>query len=236
MPERFEAAGVLSMASKAETMAKKQLLEDIKTNPANFYRTPSDVARDRRFSDAEKLEILEAWERDARALSVADDEGMTGRRTKPAEDGGRSAPGDRESGAGRDQISRIQQIRRWLRSVGLDEARTGRHQGGMGLPESRPNGGFAGSRRRTTAFGRHPDVQRTRQHRRTGQASRHRACGHPLGSHLRRRQFAGRHLRTSERTRAGRCDAYAACAGSDAAALPAPASKACCLRAPPWWR
>jgi hypothetical protein len=78
MPERFEAAGVLSMASKAETMAKKQLLEDIKTNPANFYRTPSDVARDRRFSDAEKLEILEAWERDARALSVADDEGMTG--------------------------------------------------------------------------------------------------------------------------------------------------------------
>ena len=59
-------------------MAKKQLLEDIKTNPANFYRTPNDVARDRRFSDAEKLEILEAWERDARALSVADDEGMTG--------------------------------------------------------------------------------------------------------------------------------------------------------------
>jgi hypothetical protein len=78
MPERFVAADVLFMASKAETMAKKQLLEDIKTNPANFYRTPNDVARDRRFSDPEKLEILEAWERDARALSVADDEGMTG--------------------------------------------------------------------------------------------------------------------------------------------------------------
>jgi hypothetical protein len=77
-PERFEAASVLSKASKAETMAKKQLLEDIKTNPSNFYRTPNDVARDRRFSDPEKLEILEAWERDARALSVADDEGMTG--------------------------------------------------------------------------------------------------------------------------------------------------------------
>src|ERR1700753_2752054 len=59
-------------------MAKKQLLEDIKNNPANFYRTPNDVARDRRFSDTERLEILEAWERDARALAVADDEGMTG--------------------------------------------------------------------------------------------------------------------------------------------------------------
>jgi len=57
-------------------MAKKQLLEDIKIRPSNFYRTPSDVARDRRFSDVEKLEILEAWERDIRAR--ADDEGTTG--------------------------------------------------------------------------------------------------------------------------------------------------------------
>jgi hypothetical protein len=78
MPERFVSAGVVLRVPKGKAMAKKQLLEDIKTNPANFYRTPNDVARDRRFSDAEKLEILEAWERDARALSVADDEGMTG--------------------------------------------------------------------------------------------------------------------------------------------------------------
>jgi hypothetical protein len=69
---------LFSRVPKADAMAKKQLLDDIKTNPANFYRTPNDVARDRRFSDAEKLEILEAWERDARALSVADEEGMTG--------------------------------------------------------------------------------------------------------------------------------------------------------------
>ncbi len=59
-------------------MTKKQLIEDIKTDPSRFYRAPSDVARDRRFSDLERLEILQAWERDARALSTADDEGMTG--------------------------------------------------------------------------------------------------------------------------------------------------------------
>ncbi len=59
-------------------MTKKKLIEDIKINPARFYRVPSDVARDRRFSDEERLEILEAWERDARAMSVASDEGMGG--------------------------------------------------------------------------------------------------------------------------------------------------------------
>jgi len=78
MPERFGRAGVVFQRHRADTMAKKQLLEDIKNNPANFYRTPNDVGRDRRFSDVERLEILEAWERDARALAVADDEGMTG--------------------------------------------------------------------------------------------------------------------------------------------------------------
>jgi hypothetical protein len=59
-------------------MTKKQLLEDIKADPARFFRAPNDVIRDRRFTDPERLEILQAWERDARALSVADDEGMTG--------------------------------------------------------------------------------------------------------------------------------------------------------------
>jgi hypothetical protein len=59
-------------------MTKLQLLEEIKLNPARYYRAPTDVIRDRRFSDPERLEILGAWERDARALSVADDESMTG--------------------------------------------------------------------------------------------------------------------------------------------------------------
>jgi hypothetical protein len=59
-------------------MAKDKLIQDIKLNPGRYYRAPSDVSRDRRFTDEERLQILEAWERDARALSVADDEGMTG--------------------------------------------------------------------------------------------------------------------------------------------------------------
>ncbi len=43
-------------------MAKKKLVEDMKQNPQRFYRAPADVVRDRRFSDAERLEILAAWE------------------------------------------------------------------------------------------------------------------------------------------------------------------------------
>jgi hypothetical protein len=43
-------------------MSKKKLVEDIKLNPQRFYRAPSDVVRDRRFSDLERLEILAAWE------------------------------------------------------------------------------------------------------------------------------------------------------------------------------
>jgi hypothetical protein len=42
-------------------MAKKKLFEDIKAHPGRFYRVPSDVVRDRRFDDTERLEILKAW-------------------------------------------------------------------------------------------------------------------------------------------------------------------------------
>jgi len=61
------------MATKWE-----KFIEDAKLDPARYYRSPSDVVRDRRLSDAERLEILDAWERDARSLSVADDENMAG--------------------------------------------------------------------------------------------------------------------------------------------------------------
>jgi hypothetical protein len=54
-------------------MTKKQLLDEIKSDPARYFRSPNDVGRDRRFSDPERLEILKAWERDARADSVARD-------------------------------------------------------------------------------------------------------------------------------------------------------------------
>ena len=42
-------------------MSKKKLFEDIKQNPPRIYRAPGDVLRDRRFADAERLEILQAW-------------------------------------------------------------------------------------------------------------------------------------------------------------------------------
>jgi hypothetical protein len=50
-------------------MTKKKLFEDIKHNPARIYRTPGDVLRDRRFGDADRLEILQAW----RASTTAED-------------------------------------------------------------------------------------------------------------------------------------------------------------------
>ena len=46
-------------------MAKKKLLEDIKSHPPRFYRAPNDVMRDRRFDDSERLEILRAWRGEA---------------------------------------------------------------------------------------------------------------------------------------------------------------------------
>jgi hypothetical protein len=50
-------------------MSKKKLFEDIKQNPARIYRAPGDVLRDRRFADAERLEILQAW-RDGQPGSI----------------------------------------------------------------------------------------------------------------------------------------------------------------------
>ena len=46
-------------------MSRKKLVDDLKQNPARFYRSPADVIRDRRFNDEERLAILEAWEIDA---------------------------------------------------------------------------------------------------------------------------------------------------------------------------
>ena len=50
-------------------MSKKRLFDDIKQNPSRIYRAPGDVLRDRRFADAERLEILRAW-REAQAAPV----------------------------------------------------------------------------------------------------------------------------------------------------------------------
>ena len=42
-------------------MTKKKLLDDMVLNPTRFYRSAGDVLRDRRFGDAERLEILRSW-------------------------------------------------------------------------------------------------------------------------------------------------------------------------------
>jgi hypothetical protein len=55
-------------------MAKAQLLEEIKSDPQRYYHAPSDVMRDRRFSDLERLQILTAWEGTARADAGSEDE------------------------------------------------------------------------------------------------------------------------------------------------------------------
>ena len=47
-------------------MKNAKFLQDAKNDPARYYRNPSDVIRDRRLTNADRLEILAAWERDAR--------------------------------------------------------------------------------------------------------------------------------------------------------------------------
>ena len=59
-------------------MKHAKLVEDAKLDPRRYYSQPADVLRDRRLSDDARLEILKSWERDARALSVASEESMTG--------------------------------------------------------------------------------------------------------------------------------------------------------------
>ena len=52
-------------------MSKKKLFDDIKQNPARIYRMPADVLRDRRFDDAERLQILRAWREQSKDLADA---------------------------------------------------------------------------------------------------------------------------------------------------------------------
>ena len=59
-------------------MKYAKLIEDAKRDPSRIYSNPSEVLRDRRLSDADRVEILNSWERDARGMSVASDEAMGG--------------------------------------------------------------------------------------------------------------------------------------------------------------
>ena len=61
----------------AERSAKADL-EEILRDPAKKFGNPAEVIRDRAFTRKERLMILRQWERDARELAVAEEEGMTG--------------------------------------------------------------------------------------------------------------------------------------------------------------
>lgn len=59
-------------------MKWQSFIEEAAANPSRFYARPMDVVRDRRLSNGERLAILDSWERDSRALAVAEEESMTG--------------------------------------------------------------------------------------------------------------------------------------------------------------
>jgi hypothetical protein len=55
-------------------MKKAKFVQDAKLDPARYYRNPSDVIRDRRLTNKDRLEILAAWEGDARARGQSNSE------------------------------------------------------------------------------------------------------------------------------------------------------------------
>jgi len=44
-------------------MKREKFLNDAKQDPSRFYRNPADIIRDRRLSNDDRLEILDAWAR-----------------------------------------------------------------------------------------------------------------------------------------------------------------------------
>ncbi len=53
-------------------------MRDIIANPSAHFSTPGEVLLRPELSDGQKKRILDAWEEDARRLSVATEEGMAG--------------------------------------------------------------------------------------------------------------------------------------------------------------
>ena len=56
-------------------MKKDKFVQDAKLDPSRYYRNPSDIVRDRRLTNSDRLEILDAWERDARERQENEDIG-----------------------------------------------------------------------------------------------------------------------------------------------------------------
>jgi len=53
------------------TMKRARFVQDAKLDPGRYYRNPSDIIRDRRLNNKERLEIVLAWERDIRESTAA---------------------------------------------------------------------------------------------------------------------------------------------------------------------
>ena len=58
-------------------MKKAKFIQDAKLSPGRYYRNPSDVVRDRRLTNPDRLEILAAWERDARERQEREESGVS---------------------------------------------------------------------------------------------------------------------------------------------------------------
>jgi hypothetical protein len=66
-------------------MKNSRLVEEAKLAPDRIYSRPQDILRDRRLADPERLEILSAWEREARGDRPAPDAEYPHMRGVPAE-------------------------------------------------------------------------------------------------------------------------------------------------------
>jgi hypothetical protein len=44
-------------------MKREKFVQDAKAEPERYYRNPTDILRDRRLTDADRVDILDAWER-----------------------------------------------------------------------------------------------------------------------------------------------------------------------------
>lgn len=64
--------------SMMPTGNKKVDLPTMLRDPAGVFRSPRDVLEHPDLTQEERLAILQQWERDARGLSVAEEEGMGG--------------------------------------------------------------------------------------------------------------------------------------------------------------
>ncbi len=59
-------------------MKKTKFIQDAKLDPSRYYRNPSDVVRDRRLTNIDRLEILAAWEREAKGRQDRDESPESG--------------------------------------------------------------------------------------------------------------------------------------------------------------